>query len=334
MSRYAILPVMQRGLKSTISRLGLVVSAAMLLFSFMPHAYAQESGGSGLSVSPTRQELTVNPGAADVVTITLKNISGVDVVAKAEVNDFEAANETGEPKILVNTSDETARTIRNFLVGVSDVELKKDETKKITIPVQIPTNTPSGAYYGVVRYTAKQKQSDANVEKQVALNASLGVITLITVPGQITEQIQAVRITAERDGKASSFFFQAPEKVAITLKNTGNGFVKPFGRVAVSKGGKEVYHYEMNNTDPRSNILPDTVRTFKDEIKDIGGFGRYTVTANLSYGKGGTILTLKTSFWIIPIWALALLAALVVLLIVLGLVLYKYVARRRSRSRR
>jgi len=210
MSRYAILAVMQRGLKTTISRFGLVVSVAMLLLTFMPKTYAQETGGSGLSVSPTRQELTINPGAADVVTITIKNISGVDVIAKAEVNDFEAANETGEPKILVNTSDETARTIRNFLIDVSDIELKKNETKKITIPVQIPANTPSGAYYGVIRYTAQQKQSDPNVEKQVALNASLGIITLITVPGQITEQIQAVKISAERYGKSLIFFFHVP----------------------------------------------------------------------------------------------------------------------------
>lgn len=309
--------------------------SALIIAAGFPTTHAQEStGGSGLSISPTRYELTVNPGKADAFEVTLKNISGVDILARAVVNDFESNNETGEPKIIVDPKVQSPNSVRDLLVGVSDIELKKDETKKFSIAVQVPENATSGAYYGVIRYTAEQINKDPAVERQVALNASLGLIVLIQVPGNITEQVQAQKIRAERNGRGSSFFFSPPTQAAVTLKNTGNGFAKPFGRVTVTKGGEEVYSYEMNNTDPRSNILPGASRTFKDEIKNVSKLGRYTLTANISYGKGGDILTLKTSFWVFPMWFVLTILVVFIALAIAGFLLYRRISRKHHRRRK
>jgi hypothetical protein len=305
------------------------------LWAIFPQANAQDSkGGSGLSISPTRAELTINPSKADNIEITLKNISGVDIVAHAEINDFEADGITGEPKVLVNAKSTAPTSIRKFLVGVTDVELKKDESKKFGIPVQIPTGTTSGAYYGVVRYTATAVNKEEAANRQVALNASVGLIVLIQVPGNITEQIQAQKIAVARNNSNGSIFIAPPQHANIILKNTGNGFTKPYGHVAISKGGKEVYSYEMNNTDPRSNILPGSTRTFKDDIKNVSTLGRYTITANLSYGQGGDILTLKTSFWVFPIWFVIVFLVVLIALLVLGFLLYRRISKNRQRRRR
>ena len=315
----------------SIFLLGILFVSLVMSNSSVSHA---QTGGSGLSISPTRHELTINKGAAETITVSIKNISGVAVVAKAVVNDFEASNDSGEPKLIVDPNQKSPTSIRDFLLDVSDVSLANNETKKLVIPVQIPGNTPSGAYYGVIRYTAQKADDGSNDEPQVALNASLGVIVLIQVPGSITEQIQALSLKAERDEKPSSFFFSAPTHVSVSLKNVGTGFVKPFGRVTIKKGSKELYSYEMNNVDPRSNILPGSTRTFKDEVKDIKGFGRYTITTNLSYGKGGDIITMKSSFWIVPVWLLALIALFFLVLIVLAILAYKWVSRAKKRRRR
>lgn len=308
--------------------------ALLLVFTAMPRAYAQQTSGSGLSISPTRSELTINPGRADVIEISLKNISGVDIKARAVINDFESNNETGEPRIVTDTSHRSPTSIKDFLVGVNDIDLKKDETKKFSIPVQVPTGASSGAYYGVIRYTAEPISREEASEKQVALNASLGLIVLIQVPGNITEQVQAKNISVERNGHSWWFYIAPPLKANITLKNTGNGFSKPYGRVVVSKGGNEVYSYEMNNTDPRSNILPGSTRTFQDDIKNVNGIGRYTVTANISYGQGGDILTLKTSFWVLPLWLVILIVVVFIAVIIGGFLLYKRLSKRRRPRRR
>lgn len=316
-----------------LRRMFAILGLTVMLFASSPMAVAQPTSGSGLSISPTRSELTISPGKADIIQITLKNISGVDIKAVAVVNNFDSNNETGEPKIITDPNVQSPNSIKNFLIGVGDIIIKKDETKKISIPVQIPSSTASGAYYGIIRYTAEPISKEEASQKQVALNASLGLIVLIQVPGNITEQVQAQKISAERDSRSASFFISPPSQVAIALKNTGNGFTKPFGHVSVSKGGKEVFAYEMNNTDPRSNILPNKSRIFRDNIKNVNKLGRYTVTANISYGDGGDILTLKTSFWVLPMWFILTVIGSLLALVGVGYLLYRRISGKRDQRR-
>ncbi len=106
----------------------------------------------------------------------------------------------------------------------------------------------------------------------------------------------------------------------MTVKNVGNSFLKPFGKVTVKNmSGKEVYSYEINNTDPRGNVLPNTERAFTDELKNIGSFGRYTIVSGVTYGDGGEILTQESTFWVIPFWFVAV-AVVILVLIIAGIV--------------
>lgn len=301
----------------------------------LPSLTAQEdTSGSGLSISPTRTELTIEPGSAETVKISLKNVSGTDIVANATVNDFESDDETGEPRLLPESDTQNPASIARFINNLDDVELKKDEKKDIELALQVPADAPPGAYYGVVRYTAVPvgQRSDPG---QVALTASVGTLVLIEVPGDIKEQIQVLSLKALRDGKGGSFFFKQPDQVAVRIKNTGNSFSKPFGRVSVSQaGGKEVYSYELNNTDPKSNILPNSNRTFVDKVENIKTPGRYTVTANISHGKGGEVLTQRTSFWYVPAWLAAVLGVILLAIIGGAYVLYRRRFSSRSRAKR
>lgn len=314
-------------------RITLMVGA-LLVFIAIP-AMAQDQGGSGLSISPTRTELSIEPGQTGKVNISLKNVSGTDVVARVTVNDFESDNETGEPKLLADNSKPTAASIRNFLSGLTDVELKNDEKKDIELGLQVPTNAVPGAYYGVIRYTAVPVNRAAD-PGQVALTASVGTLVLIEVPGNITEQIQIRSLRVLQDDKSGSFFFKSPNKIAIEVKNTGNSFSKPFGKVNVTKsGGKEVFSYELNNTDPKSNILPASSRTFTNAVENVKTPGRYTVTANISHGRGGEVITQRFSFWYVPTWLLVALLAGLMLVVAGAFVLYrKRFSGRASKRRR
>lgn len=311
------------------------LAAILMVSASLGHAGAQQQApGSGLTLSPTRGEFIIEKGKTANIEITLKNKSGAPAIAKVEVDDFVADNKTGEPKIQISNNNTPAASIKKFLLNVEDVTLNTDETKKVLIPIQIPQNAVSGSYYGVIRYTAIATNTDKKEGSQVGLTASVGYIALITVPGNITEQIQAQKIAVSRNDVNGSLFIAAPTKANVTLKNTGNGFTKPFGRVSITKGGKEVYSYEMNDSDPRSSILPGSSRTFSDDIKNVSSFGRYTITTGVSYGAGGTILTLRSSFWVFPLWTVILMGGALVLILVAGYLMYRRIGSSEANRRR
>lgn len=314
---------------------GLLIAAALLLPSVSAVlAQQNDQPSSGLRISPTRTELSLDKGKSTNIKIFLKNVSGGDITAQAEINDFESEGETGEPRILIDNPEPTSTSIKKFISGLGDVKLKKDQTKEINIKAAIPKDFPSGAYYGVIRYSAIPGGGQSEPGK-LSLTASVATLVLIEVPGNITEQIQLNDILVYDGEKSGSFFFNPPTQAGIRITNTGTGFSKPFGRVTVNRtlGGNEVYGYELNNTTPRNNILPDTTRVFRDDIKNINMPGRYTIAAGVSHGTNGEVLSKTVSFWYIPVWLAVILVLLLVAVIVgIYLLIRKY--RKSSRVHR
>jgi hypothetical protein len=295
---------------------GFILAASMFAVLGPVNAQDAQGTGSGLSVSPTRTELSIQPGKTDKVEISIRNVTRGAIVAKPFISDFESDDATGEPKLYANTDKRNSASIASFVTGLRDVELAPGESKNLTYTVSIPTNAAPGGYYGAVAYRAVPANQAGPESGEVALTANVASLVLIEVPGDITEQIQ---ITSLKIGKTDgnnpvsfgSFFTTKPDRGAITIKNNGNSFSKPFGTVSLTNmSGKQIYSYELNNATPRGNILPKSSRTFTDEIKNIGKPGRYTLTANISHGTGGEVITQKVSFWYVPVWLLVALAVL------------------------
>jgi hypothetical protein len=194
-----------------------------------------------------------------------------------------------------------------------------------------------GAYYGVVRFiSGAGDEADGG---NVLLNASVGTIFLVSVPGDTVELLSLVEISAaDQDSNLKSVFSTAPKSLAIRLKNEGNTYIAPFGKVTVTDWtGNVVQSYELNDVSPRGNVLPDSIRRFDDELSNIGSFGRYKVEANISYGDGGNIITARTTFWVIPWVTLGIIAlALVVVLFATtrGVKAYNNMIVKRSRGER
>jgi len=294
-----------------------------------PLASAQSANGtptgSGLSISPTISQFTINPGGTASVKISLKNITVDNVTAQGFVNDFTADGTTGNPKILTNETQPTPNSIRNFVSGLNDVPLQRGEQKSVTINLTVPKDTTPGAYFGIIRYKAVPAGAAAPAPGQVALTASVGTIVLITVPGNIREQVQVKGLHVYRGGQDGKIFFGSPNTIGVEVANFGNGFIQPFGSVEVhNMFHKNVLSFQLNNPKQPGNILPSSSRVFSNNVKSLGSFGRYTVLASVSWGNGSQVLTLEKSIWIIPKWA-----AILFILIVLALL---YVAFRTFRK--
>jgi hypothetical protein len=321
------------GLSAAIALLnGLTVSAAT---SSLPTSGA----ASGLSISPLRQDLTLKPGQADKIDITLKNITGGPIIAQVGVRDFESDNVTGNPKIITNTSYKDPASISNFLIGLGNVPLAIGEQKTFSIPVQAPSNAVPGAYYGLVTYQAvPQSSAGAAGNNKVALSAAVSQLVFITVPGNVNQRLQLNAIHVYRQKTVSGegvFFTKPPQSIGVELHNYGNGFATPFGTVIIKNSeGKQVYSYELNGGITRGLMLPNSSRIFVNPLKNIKHPGRYTVTVNASYGSGSDILTGKKTFWYIQSWLLIAIVVIIILLILAVVAVrlrYKRVTTRRYR---
>lgn len=305
-----------------------VALAALLITNTLPALAQKAPSGSGLSISPTTTDLTIASGQAKKLDITLKNITVGNITAQAYINDFTSDNNSGSPKIITDPNKKLPTSIRDFVIGLNDVPLKKGEQKKLSLALQVPTNASPGAYYGIIRFKAVPAGESAPQGGEVALSASVGTIVFITVPGTIKEQVQLTALHVYNDKHEGTFFFRKPSDVGVEVRNLGNGLAKPFGTIELQDMfGKAVYNYQLNNTTPRGNVLPGSSRIFTDQIKNISKPGRYTIMASVAYGSGSEVLVLNKTFWYIPGWLLVIILAVLVFL-----VLTAYRAYRRHHS--
>jgi hypothetical protein len=326
-----------------VRRIGAVFAVLALLIvpfnvNLISAQESQESGGNALRISPLRPELTIERGKAETVEIEITNLSNVDIIAKVFLNDFEADGNTGNPKLIVDqNTPRNANSLADYIIGLEDQELKAGETKGVQVTVQIPEQASPGAYYGAVRFTSTPKDTNNDDGFQVALNASVSSLLLVEVPGEINEKIEISTVKAYIDDKAGSLFVKRPNKVGIEIKNLGNSFSKPFGKVEIKNMfGKVVHSYELNDTVPqRGNILPNSSRLFKDDLSGIKFPGKYTISSGISYGRGGEILYVTGSFWFLPLWFILAIILLVGAIFGSGYFMYRrYISQPVSRRRR
>jgi hypothetical protein len=283
-------------------------------------------GASGLSISPLRNEISLSPGKTTFVTLTLKNITGGPITAEGSVLDFVSDGSTGSPRIITNDSQfNDPASIKKFVSGVNSINLAAGQQKTVNIPVQAPAEATPGAYYGLVDYKAVPQAGSADNaagNSKVSLSAAVGSLIFITIPGNVTEimQVTALHFYSNIEGTSESVIFTKPPKAAgVGLNNLGNAFEKPFGTVVLQNiHGKTIYSYQLNNSTTRGIVLPYSTRVFKNALSNIKTPGPYTLIANISYGKGSSILIGKKTFWYLPVWLIVIIV-LILLVLVLAL---------------
>lgn len=295
-----------------------------------------EQAGNGLRITPPRIQDIVNQGEDKEYTINVRNITTTPVTVDPSINDFITDNEGNDPKLITDENFNSPYTLRDKVNDLESFQLEPGEEKEVVVNLSISETQTPGAYYGLVRFTAVPQ--DVNENSGFALSASVGSIMLIQVPGEIVESLTLVELQAAQNaedannGFTKSFYTSAPNQIVTRLQNQGNAFLQPFGRVVIKNmSDQEVASFELNSTEPRGNVLPDSIRRFVDEVDGIGSFGRYTIEANLAYGEGGgNIISASSTFWVIPLPAI--IAGVVVILGIIGALLFGIRRYRRSHA--
>ncbi len=308
-----------------VSRSILMALALVLFVSSSTFAQSATNNAAGYRVSPVREEKTIEKGSSIVTKIFVENTTSAPMETKAVINNFLAEGESGQPKIDLDNKLEISNDFKKLVTPIPNFTLEPKQKKEIPVTISVPSNSSPGGYYGAIRF---MPTSVADNDARISLSASVGTIFLIEVPGNLTERLVLEELAVANAGSKGILFINPSDELStiVRLKNEGNIHLKPFGKITITKGSKTIEEFEFNAQDKGSgNVLPGQIRQFEDKLKNDKWFGKYKVTANISYGDGGDVITASKSFWAIPSW-LAVLVALVFATIVFGAI-YFFVKR-------
>jgi hypothetical protein len=293
----------------------LVSTVSILIILLVPSLVsAENSTGQGLEISPPLIDIKADPGQSKSIQIYVRNVTNQTLIVSGEVNDFVAAGEDGQPKLLLEESDRSPYSIKDWIKTVPKVSLAAGERKAVSVGISVSTNAGPGGHYGVVRFTGTPPELEGT---GVSLSASVGTLVLVNVSGNVVEKAKVAEIyTANNKGKKQNIFEYGPITLGLRLQNDGNVHLKPGGTLRVSNTrGKEVASFKLN--EQGSNVLPGSIRKYEYSLNNKLLFGRYKVQADVVYGANNTIISVSKTFWAIPYKLILIASAALVLVIFL-----------------
>jgi hypothetical protein len=274
---------------------------ALLLFGVIISApagaqAANANAAQGLQVSPALVELNAARGKTYNITLSILNVTASDLTYSSSVSDFNSADETGSPHIILDSKLPEIASVKTWISTVPEFTLAGRKSKTITAQIVIPADAEPGGHYGVLRFSGSAPEIKST---GVGLSASAGVLILIRVDGAITEKADLASFYTAQNSKQSSFFENSPITFVTRIHNVGNIHVKPVGSIELRDMFGGIIKTLPVNSD-KSNILPNSIRRFEAQYNNPWMIGLYTVNLTLGYGLTGQAITNTISFWVIP----------------------------------
>ena len=327
-----------KNIKSIVMALIAVVVAAAYTVPSVPVS-AQSS--ASLSITP-KKNYTIEQGKSVKDKLLIRNLdSNSALELTLRVVDFTFTDDGGTPKLFLDEdAPQTTWSLRSFLKVPTSVTIPKSGSKSVDMSVAIPKGHGAGSYYSAIVYSSGAPRGGGNV----GLNASGVTLVFTQIPGKVNENLKLEKFGAYNDarpGRPAGYVFFAneePQKIAYTLKNSGNVTEAPVGSITL-KGwfGEPI---TINRVNPSGSLaLIGQTRTYTACIKlksdevDFNGSktlantcvspglwpGMYTATLDLYYGQNGNNtqeVTGTAVFWYLPWWFI------IVFFVVLALVLF------------
>ncbi len=301
---------------------GVMLAGMAVLPAFAATSSVAGGAANGLKVSPVTTNIVIDKGESRTVTVYVQNVTKDTSAFQAVINDFVASNnETGQPALLLNPNQYApSHSLKRYVAPISDFTLGPGEQKSVSVNITIPKDAVAGGYFGAVRFAPASLEGGNNV----TLSASVGSLILVKVPGNFKEDLRLVSLDVRQgdDGAPQVVFMGGSTLTAAArFENKGDVQEQPFGKILLRQGGTQLASYEINNTTPRGNVLPDSIRKFTVKLDKVGLFGQYTVYGNFGFGSNGELLSGQTTFYVIPLLGiiLVLLGIALVLFLIFGL---------------
>jgi len=301
----------------------------------------QPSKASALTITPTRFEVSGNPGDVLDEKLTLTNeTANVESYYSSYAN-FEAQGESGSPAF-VDPKNDLGTWITT---GVSSVSLAPGEQKVVPFKITIPKDAEPGGHFAVIFFGT----SPSTTQNGVGVGSKTGILVLLSVNGDVKEVAGLLNFnTIDKQ-----FFYKTlPVSFEYRFRNDGGDRVKPEGVISIRD--TVFFPADYLNANPvEGNVLPNSTRKisvdwqkyerpvgyvaptnfFKrfwaDTYYEWRNFavGLYSANLNVAYGAQGTHVKRTVFFFVFP-WQLVLVMIVLFIIVFWG---GRYLIRRYNR---
>jgi len=286
-----------------------------------------------MTISPTRIEITANPGDVVQGEFKLINEESEDKFLYVSYENFEARGETGTPYFIGAENG-----LATWIDTISSINIKSRETEVISYTITIPEDASPGGYFASIFFGS---QPPDDIEGSgVAIGSKIGILVLLRVSGDVEEGGGLISFSTRGRQR---IFATLPIMFEYRLNNTGADRIMPQGDISIKNTFRSVLATLPANA-TGGNVLPGSIRRFDilwDEgLEDLSRvsfwqmvsrqwsnfyLGWYTANLDLVW-SGDNQDSANFNFFIIPWQLLSVLIATVLVLIILiklGLKRYK-----------
>ncbi len=313
--------------------------------------------GISLTISPISLNLNTDPGQEISSQFKVKNDSNITEYLEIGISKFQRSGSGGEMSLVAVAPDD------EFLSWVSFSEdqftLDANQTKTINLTISPSEDAGLGYYYAFTINRIQEKEAE---ERETIVTGAPAIPLLLEVNNpSVKRELQLIDFSADR-----TFYEYLPTTFSIKVQNTGNIHLSPSGDIFIDQGAKKDIAVIRANPG-RSNILPDTDRTFTSSLDDalivrvpktdegailtdekgetiykvildpdqpVGKFriGKYTAHLLLVYDNGQRDIPLEAqlSFWVVPVRLILALVITMAVLISIGLLVGVKMGKKRS----
>ena len=270
--------------------------------------YKIEAALAQLSISafPTLIQAKVDPGQTWEGTVTVVNPNDFPIMASLEKENL-AGGAEGEVRLIgEEATDYGLAAWTSYADTPTEILLAPHERKPVQFKIIVPENAQPGGHYGSVLFRAKSAESATSSESGVAIAGRVGTVLMFEVSGDLKKAGEISEINAPK------FLSHGPIELSFKVKNDGNTFFLPEGRVEF----KNLWKKFEGVWEPRV-VFPGFNRTFKTGWPDKYYIG--PVFVKISAGmQGGPALQDKTlTIWIFP-WQEAVITIGLMLILLLS----------------
>lgn len=273
----------------------ILIFASSFLFLSPQIVYAQTKlNQKGLTLSPLRSELSINPGTSLDGTLTVTNSTKKVMTVNLTAETFSVINQQYDYAFT-----EESNVVKWVTFNHPQVDLVAGQSQKIIYTVGVPLSAEPGGRYISLFASTDTGLSEEGVESRQRIASLL----YITVLGDVTRSGHLVSLT-------SPWLMSGDSSWNVALQNTGTTHFRSRYNIKVNN----IFNEAVVSMSGDALILPGTVRSVSDKLPAPQIPGIYKVVYTI--GLGDTPAIVETRFIIyMPPWATVVATAGITVLI-------------------